>query len=133
MAKINGTLIAVLSGSDKILHTTSATLTTNQNLFDTTTKESAGWAEHGNGLRSGEITGEGKYDTTGSGVTPNEILSAIINRTADTVIKFTTNDPTNTVGWTGNGTFQSVTIGGPMEDAVTFSFSIKINGALAAL
>jgi len=133
MAKINGTLIATLSGSDKILHCTSATLTTNQNLFDTTDKESAGWGEHGNGLRTWEATGEGKYDVAGSGVTPNEILAAIIGRTADTVIKFVTNEPTNTVGWTGNGTFQTVTIGGPLEDASTFSYRIQGNGALAAL
>jgi hypothetical protein len=60
-------------------------------------------------------------------------MAAIIARTADTVIKFTTNDPTNTVGWTGNGTFDTISITGPMEDAVTFSTHIKGNGALAAL
>lgn len=133
MAKINGTLVAVLSGSDKVLHSTSATLTTSQNLFDTTDKESGGWAEHGNGLRNWEISGEGKYDTSGSGLTPNEILTAIIGRTADTVIKFTTDDPTNATGWTGNGTFQTVTITGPVEVDATFSFRIQGNGALAAI
>jgi hypothetical protein len=133
MAKINGTLVAVLSGSDKVLHATNATLTTDQNLFDTTTKDSSGWAEHGNGIRKWEISGEGKYDTTGSGLTPDEIMAAIIARTADTVIKFVTNDPTNTVGWTGNGTFQTCTFGGPMEDAATYSYRIQGNGALAAL
>jgi hypothetical protein len=133
MAKINGTLVAILSGSDKVLHTTSATLTAAQNLFDTTDKEDGGWATHGNGLRNWEISGEGKYDTTGSGLTPNEILTAIIGRTADTVIKFTTDDPTNATGWTGNGTFQTVTVNGPLEDAATFSFRIQGNGALSAL
>jgi len=133
MAKLNGSVVAILSGADKVLHSTSATLTTNQNLFATTTKDDGGWDTHGNGVRGWEISGEGKYDTAGSGVTPNEILTAIIGRTADTVIKFVTNDPTSTVGWTGNGTFVSCTITGPMEDAVTYSFSIKGNGALAAL
>ena len=132
MAKINGTLVAVLSGSDKVLHTTSATLTAAQNLFDTTDKEDGGWATHDKGLRNWEISGEGKYDTAGSGLTPNEILTAIIGRTADTVIKFTT-DSGNTVGWTGNGTFQTVTITGPLEDAATFSYRIQGNGALSAL
>jgi len=133
MPKINGTLIAVLSGADKILHSKNATLTVAQNLFDTTTKESAGWAEHGNGLRNWEITWDGLYDEAGSGITQNEIIGYIIARTADTVIKFVTNSPTNTVGWTGNGTFQTGTIGGPMEDASTSSARIQGNGALAPL
>lgn len=133
MAKINGTIVAVLSGTDKVLSSTSATLTTSQNLFDTSDKDAAGWATHGNGQRSWEVSIEGKYDTAGSGLTPNEILAAIIGRTADTVIKFVTNNPTDTVGWTGNGTFDTITINGPMEDAGTYSTHIKGNGALAAL
>lgn len=133
MAAISGTIIAVLSGSDKVLHSTSATLNTSQNLFDTTNKDSAGWATHGNGLRQWDISIEGKYDTADSGLTPNEILTAIIGRSADTVIKFVTNDPTSTVGWTGNGTFDTITINGPMEDAATYSTHIKGNGPLAAL
>jgi len=133
MAKINGTLNAVLSGADKVLHVTNATLNVNANLPDATTKDSAGWAEHINGLRDWSISIDGKYDTTGSGVTPNEILAAIIARTADTAIKFTTNDPTNIVGWTGNGTFQNCNISAPMEDVVAYTTTIKGNGALAAL
>ena len=133
MAHLNGTVTAVLSGTDKILHGTNATLTTNQNLFDTTDKDDAGWATHGNGLRSWSISGDGVFDTGGSGLTPDEILAAIIARTADTVIKFVTNAPTSTTGWSGNGTFQSVTINGPLEDKVTYSYVITGNGALAAL
>jgi len=133
MAAISGTLVAVLSGSDKVLYSTSNTLTTDQNLFDTTNKDSSGWASHGNGIRKWSISGDGVYDTTGSGITPDEILAAIIARSADTVIKFVTNSPTNTVGWTGNGTFQTCTITGAMEDKVTYSYTIQGNGALAAL
>ena len=133
MAAYNGTLVGVLSGSDKSLYSTSNTLTTDQNLFDTTNKESAGWATHGNGLRKWSISGDGVYDTTGSGMTPDEILAAIIARSADTAIKFVTNVPTNTVGWTGNGTFQSITVNAPLEDKVTFSYTITGNGPLAAL
>jgi predicted secreted protein len=133
MAKINGTLIAVLSGADKVLYATSATLNVKQNLPDVTNKESAGWAEHINGLRDWDISIDGKYDTAGEGLTPNEIMTAIIGRSADTVIKFVTNAGTNTVGWTGNGTFDTCTLGGPMEDGSTYSAHIKGNGALAAL
>jgi len=114
MAKLNGTLYAVYSGSDKVLHTVNASLNLEQDLSDVTNKESAGWAEHINGLRNWSIDFSGKYDETGSGVTPNEIMAAIIARTADTVIQF---KPTTgaTAGWTGNGTFKSIKIDADQE------------------
>jgi len=133
MAKINGTLNAVLSGADKALHTTSATLDVNVSLDDTSTKEDAGWATHIHGRRDWTISIDGLYDTTGAGLTPNEILAAIIARSADTTIKFTTNDPTNTVGWTGEGTFTDISITGPAEEAMTYSATITGNGPLAAI
>lgn len=133
MAKINGTLNAVLSGSDKILHSTSATLTVNANLADTSTKDDGGWSTHLKGRRDWSISVDGLYDTTGDGLTPDAILSAIIDRTADTVIEFTTDDPTNSDGWTGNGTFSDVTITGASEEAITFSTTITGNGALSAI
>lgn len=133
MAKINGTLNAVLSGANKVLHVKNATLTTDQDLYPTSTKDDAGWETHGNGMRSWLISIDGLYDTAGSGLTPDEIMTAIIGREADTVIKFTTNDPTNTIGWTGNGTFRNMVIGGEMEQGISYSCEIKGNGALAAL
>jgi len=133
MAKINGSLNAVLSGADKALHTTSATLTVNVDLPDTSTKDDAGWATHINGSRDWSITFSGMYDTTGAGLTPDEILAAIIARSADTTIKFTTNTPTDTVGWTGEGTFNDVSFTGDAEQPMTYTASIKGNGPLAAL
>lgn len=133
MAKINGTLNAILSGTDRLLHIDNATMNVNVNLPDASTKESAGWAEHINGQRDWEITYDGKYDETGSGLTPDEILAAIIARSADTVIKFTTDGATAAAGWTGNGTFRNISLVGNMETPATFSGSIKGNGALAAI
>lgn len=133
MAKLNGTLCAIISGSDKLLHIQNATLNVNVNLPDTSTKESSGWQEHINGQRDWEITFDGMYDEADSGVTPDEILAAIIARTADTVMKFTTDGATGAAGWTGNGTYRSISLTGNMEAPATFSGSIKGNGALAAI
>lgn len=132
MAKINGTLIAILNGTDKVLHQTDCTLNVDVDLPDATTKDSLGWAEHINGLRKWSISVSGKYDTSGSGLTPNEILTAIIARTADAVIKFAT-DGTGSVGWSGNGTFQNLQVQGPMEQPTSYSCTIQGNGALAAI
>jgi len=133
MAKINGTLNAIINGSDKVLHQANSTLNVNVDLPDATTKESAGWAEHINGLRDWEITFDGKYDETGEGLTPDEILAAIIGRTADAAVKFTTDGATGAAGWTGDGTFRNISINGAQEVPITFSGSIKGNGALAAI
>lgn len=132
MAKLNGTLYAVYSGSDKVLYNTNTSLNLEQDLPDVTNKESAGWAEHINGLRNWSIDFEGKYDETGSGITPNEIMAAIIGRTADTVIQFRHTGST-TAGWTGNGTFQSIKLGADMEGGITYSGTIKGNGPLALI
>lgn len=133
MAKLSGTLNAIISESDRLLHLTNAVLNVNVDLPDATTKESAGWWEHINGVRDWEITFDGKYDETGSGLTPDEILAAIIARSVDTTIKFTTDGATGAAGWTGEGTFRTFTLNGAQEQPASFSGTIKGNGPLDAI
>jgi predicted secreted protein len=130
MAKINGTTSTIVNDTDTLLHTTSSTLNVNQDLPDATNKGSSGWAEHINGLRDWSIDFEGMADSTGSGLTFDEIVALIVGRTADADVDFTY-DGTN--GWHGNGTFQNITIDAPVEGTVTFSGTIVGNGALAAI
>jgi len=129
--KLNGTLNAVMSGSDKLLHTTTATLNVNVNLPNSSTVESLGWMKAINGARDWEILVTGKYDEAGTGLTPNEIQTAIIAPSADTVIKFTTDGATGEEGWTGNGTFRNLSLTGDKGQTGTWSVSIKGNGALS--
>ena len=129
MAKINGTIYCVYSGSDKVLHTDNASLNVDVDLPDVTNKESEGWAEHINGLRNWSIDFSGQYDETGSGITPDEILAAIIARTADTVIHF---KPASgaTAGWYGNGTYKNIKLDAPVEGKTGYSSQVVGNGAL---
>ena len=132
MAKLNGTLYVPYSSTDKVLSTTNATLNVDVDLPDVTNKESAGWAEHINGLRKWSIDFDGLYDESGSGVTPDEIMAAIIARTADTDISF---KPTTgaTKGWHGNGTYKNLKLSAPLEGPLGVSGSIQGNGALALI
>jgi predicted secreted protein len=132
MAKINGTLYAIYSGSDKVLYLTGCSLNLDQDLPDVTNKESAGWAEHINGLRKWSIDFDGKYDEAGAGITPDEIMAAIIGRSADTVIQFRHTSST-TKGWTGNGTFKSIKLSADAEGGISYSGNIQGNGALALI
>jgi hypothetical protein len=132
MAKINGTLYCAFSGSDKILYNTSTTLNVNVDLPDVTNKESAGWKEHINGVRDWSIDFDGLYDESGEGITADEILAAIIARSADITAYF---KPTSgdTEGWTGTGTYKGIKIDAPAEGGLKSSGSIQGNGALAAV
>lgn len=131
MAKQNGDLWAILSGSDKLLHLKNASLDIDRDLIDSTNKDSGGWKEHEKGSKSWQIPGEGDYDTAGSGMTPNEIITAIIGDSADTVIKWTPD--AGTTGWTGNATFKNLSMKAAHGDIVRFSFTLVGNGALAAI
>jgi len=130
MGKINGTLYCAYSETDKILHNVNSSLNVEQDLPDVTNKESAGWAEHINGLRNWSIDFDGLYDEDGSGITPDEIMAAIIGRSADTTVYF---KPTSgaTTGWTGEGTFKFCKLDAPAEGGLKYSSSIIDNGPLA--
>ena len=132
MSAINGTLYAVNSGSDKILHVIDASLNVDVDLPDASNKEGAGWGKHINGIRNWSIDISGTYEEEGSGMTPNDILAAIINRTADATIEF---EPTSggTAGWTGTGTFQNFKLDAPHEAPAKYSATIKGNGPLAEI
>ncbi len=132
-AAINGTLNSVLSGADVALNVKNATLNVNVDLPDTSTKDDAGWATHIAGQRDWSISISGVHTADATGLSPNEIMAAIIARSADTVIKFSTDGTGAAAGWTGNGTFQNMTITGDYEQAMEYSAEIVGNGALAAI
>lgn len=132
MAKVNGTTMLIQSGSDTLLWTKSCTLNIEQDLPDATTKDSSGWAEHINGLRSWTIDFDGAWDVSGSGMTPNELIAIIVGRTADATVKFGTSAAFAT-GFTGSATVKNISVSAPMEDTATFSGQLVGNGALAAI
>ena len=132
MAKVNGTDMTIYTGSDVILYSKNCTLNVEQDLPDSTTKGSAGWEEHINGIRRWSIDFDGAFDATGTGFTADEIIASIIARTADTTVKFGTSAAAAT-GWTGSATWKNCSITGAVEDVATFSGSLVGNGALAAI
>lgn len=131
MAKVNGTVMLIAEGSNTVLWTKTATLNLEQDLPDSSTKDSAGWAEHINGQRNWTIDYDGAYDIIGTGLTPNEIIALIVGRDVDTTVKFGLTASLAS-GFSGKGTFKNISITAGMEDVVTFSGTIVGNGPLAA-
>jgi hypothetical protein len=121
MAVTNGTLLLVYADGTLIAAQKGVTFTTSQNLFDTTNKESNGWAEHGNGLRTFEVSIEGLASTTG--LSAKELKTYITGRTDLLLVIEGTDYP-----YVCQADVQSSTITGPMEDATTLSGTFRGNG-----
>ena len=121
MAKLNGTLLLVYADGTLIAAQKGVTFTVTQNLFDTTNKESAGWAEHGNGLRSVEVSIEALASTTG--LSAKELKDFIISRKSLILVIQGTDYP-----YICKADVQSSTISGPLEDATTLTGSFKGSG-----
>lgn len=126
MAKINGTLYLLTVGGDAIGATTNCTLSYNADLPETTTKDSGGWAEHLQGLRSAEGSIEGLYDPTETyGL--EEILSAIQNRT-DLVCELIASTAAGSLAIEFNASWNNAEITMEMENPVGISASFTVNG-----
>lgn len=128
MSKINGSVIIPIIGTDAIVHTTSATLSINADLPDATTKDSEGWADHIQGLRSWELTIEGysAYDTSGNVVALSDL---VIDRESATM-EFTT-DETGDRKFEGQVSLSSLELGAPLEETGTISSTLTGKGELS--
>ena len=133
MAKQNGTLYAVMVGSDKLLCLTDCSLNVDKNLIPTTNKDSGGWEEHlsGAGTKKWSVPVNGILDTEGSGMTAEEVLDNIIADTTDAAIKWTPDGGTS--GYTGDATFSNISISAPDGGIASFSATLTGNGALAKI
>jgi len=113
MSKVNGTLFAVYHDSNRILYATGATLTTEQDLADVTTKESGGNAGHIRGIRKWSIEFTGRYDEddTPVGITADDVHALIVSGAVAAEIMFKASDGTLTdLSWMGNGTIKDLKI-----------------------
>jgi predicted secreted protein len=128
---VNSTLLKLYTGTPTatvVGSLTDATLSVNHEPRDITTKDSAGWRELLEGLRSFSISGTCllAYDDTNGGM---EQVTSTINRTS---IKFeigtgVTGDPR----MTGQGYVTSFELSSPgSEDNAAVSFSIEGSGVL---
>jgi predicted secreted protein len=136
MAVINGSAYAVWANTERLWSCKNGSLKVDVDLPDVSTKESAGWAAHIIGQKSWSIDFDGVYEDAGGTavlMTPAEILALIIAGTAAATVYFKPTSGTATTGWSGSGTFKSMTITGNMESGIAFSGSIQGTGALAVV
>lgn len=133
MAAVNGTLILLKDDGTAFAATTSATLNIEMDLPDSSTKDSAGWAEHILGQKSWSVDLDGIADFETSTGTVDILVDYLINRTqAD--IEFEPQSgafTTKGVSYTGTASLSSVSLVAANEDTATLTGSFTGDGALS--
>jgi len=133
---INGTKFGVYAAGTKIAYATSASISMNHNLRDTSTKDSGGWRDQLEGQRDWEVSVEGMLlfvDSSGgaiAGLTMNELFTSYIATRTEVTVKFST-EVTGDVEWSGQAFLTSLSADAPNEDSSTWSGSFSGTGALA--
>ena len=131
---INGQLFAVYAAGTKIAYATSASISMNHNLRDTSTKDSSGWRDQMEGQRDWEVSCEGMliFAESGgaiAGLTMDELYSTYIETRTEFTLKFST-EVTGDLRWTGQAWMTSLSADAPNEDSSTWSASFSGTGAL---
>ena len=132
---INGTKFGVYVASTKVAYASSASISMNHNLRDTSTKDSGGWRDQLEGQRDWEVSVEGMLiftnldGTAVTGLTANELYSTYIYTRTQFELKFST-EVTGDIKWTGQAFLTSLSADTPNEDSSTFSASFSGTGEL---
>ena len=132
---INGTKFGVYAAGTKIGYATSASISMNHNLRDTSTKDSAGWRDQLEAQRDWEVSVEGMLlfvDGSGSAIsdlTMNELYTSYIATRTEFTLMFST-EITGDLKWSGQAFMTSLSADTPNEDSSTWSGSFSGTGAL---
>ena len=131
---INGTKFGVYAAGTKIGYATSASISMNHNLRDTSTKDSAGWRDQLEAQRDWEVSVEGMLiflDGSGSAIsdlTMNELYTTYIATRTEFTLMFST-EVTGDLKWSGQAFMTSLSADTPNEDSSTWSGSFSGTGA----
>jgi predicted secreted protein len=125
MPKINATDLLVYVGAVPIAHSTSATINIEQDLPDATTKDSGGWADHINGLKSWSVDFDGLVDYSASyGV--EELFDNLSNKN-NVTLRWSTGSGSF---WQGSASIATLSMTADMESPISYSGTFTGKGQL---
>ena len=115
---------------DIIGRATSASLSVSMETRDTTNKDSAGWQENLEGLKSWSLSGDGlvTYSISGDYDTPDDLFTLLSSRTL-VKVKFGS-ATTGEIDYTGDAYLVSYEQEAGVEENVTYSFGFTGTGVL---
>jgi hypothetical protein len=126
MAKFNGTTLLLYNAGTLFAAQKNCTFSWEQDLIDATCKDSSGWAEHINGIRTSTCDFEGLFSTTG--LNSVELMGYITSRTSILVVA--TGSGVTIVGEANLKTFS---INAPKEEAAGLSGTFESMGGFYML
>jgi predicted secreted protein len=126
-ATMIGLYITVADVLVKIGHITSATLTINHALRETTSNDSGGWETYAGGKRGWELSGDSQF-TFDADYGFADLFANLNNRT-EMVASFST-EVVDDLKYYGNVFITALSATGSTEENETYSFTLKGNGAL---
>jgi len=129
MAILNGTVFLLKIGGTALPDQTEGSISINLETRDITTKDSSGYRELLEGVRSGSISVSGLVDDDGTGGAGADLFAALDGRTAQTII-FGFDDGTDDYNYSCSAFCTSLEVGGGTEDNVTYSATFEITGAI---
>jgi TP901-1 family phage major tail protein len=127
MAVYNGTAQILKMDNTQLAELTNVTMSMNQDVFETTSKESAGWKEIMPGLRDITYSAEGLADFVAANKDLTDIFTAYNNRTMVQIIW--TNLTAGNTSVTQSAYITSCEVSAPMEDVATYSIEFTGSGA----
>ena len=131
--QLNGTEISVYVAGTLVAYSTNATLNINNNTRSISSKESGGWEENAEAMRSWDVSCDALYAwlTPAGGAIANKTLSDMFTAYIATRTTFELvfgNTESAGDGWTkytGNAILTSASITAPLEDTATFTVSFQ--------
>lgn len=133
MAILNGTVFLLKIGSDgsevALPDQTEGSISLNLETRDITTKDSSGYRELLEGVRSGSISVSGLVDDDGAGGAGADLFAVLDGRSTTHII-FGLDAATDDYHYECDAFCTSLEVGGGTEDNVTYSATFEITGAI---
>ena len=129
MAILNGTVFLLKIGGTALPDQTEGSISINMETRDITTKDSGGWRELLEGVRSGSISVSGLIDDDGAGGAGGVLFADLNSRTAQTII-FGLDTATDDYFYSCDAFCTSLEVSGATEDNVTYSATFEITSSI---
>ena len=123
----NGTLFGLYVGGTLVANGTSHSFTKSMEVRDATSKDSAGWSQSLEGLRSWEVSGDFLFAQDAAyGI---DDLSAVLDARATVVLRFASTVSADKY-WNGTAYMTEISVEAGTEESMTFSASFTGTGAV---
>ena len=129
MAILNGTVYLLSIGGTALPDQTEGSISISMETRDITTKDSAGYRELLEGLRSGSISVSGLVDDDGAGGAGGTLFTTLTDRTAVALV-FGFDGASDDYNYTCSAFCTSVEVSAATEDNVSYSATFEITGAI---